>query len=248
MEHVATVVRAAVDLLFPPVCLVCGEPGGRRPALCEACGRSIVRLAPPWCAVCGRPFWTLAGESVPPASPAAQVCGPCRSRRPGFTYARSAAAYEGTVREALHAFKFSGKTALAGPLGDLLLETCARGVPVAPDLVVPVPLHPARERERGFNQAALLARRVARGLGVPLDVRALRRVRATRAQTDLSGAERRANVRGAFAVRDRANLAGRHVLLVDDVLTTGATISACARALLDAGATTVGALTVARVT
>ncbi len=248
MEHVAAVVRAAVDLLFPPVCLVCGAAGGRHPSLCGACWRSIRRLAPPWCALCGRPFWVLDPGVVAAGDGAIDRCGACRRRRPGFTYGRSAAVYEGAVREAVHALKFSGKSALAAPLGDLLLETCARGLPVAPDLVVPVPLHPARERERGFNQAALLARRVARSLGIALDTRALRRLRPTRAQAELSGAERRANVRGAFAARARANLAGRHVLLVDDVLTTGATITACARAALNAGALTVGALTVARVT
>ncbi len=246
MEHVATVVRAAFDLLFPPRCLVCGGSGGPHPSMCGACWRSIPRLTPPWCAICGRPFWTLDPRGAATGAPSA-VCGACRRRRPAFTWGRSATLYDAAVREALHAFKFSGKTALAAPLGDLLVEVCASGLPVAPDLVVPVPLHRARERERGFNQAGLLARRVARRLGAPLGTRALRRVRSTRAQADLGGAERRTNVRGAFAARTAAALAGRHVLLVDDVLTTGATVSECARVLIDAGALTVGALTVARV-
>ena len=250
MEHVATVVRAAFDLLFPPLCLVCGQPGAAdRPSLCDACWRSIVRLGPPWCALCGRPFWILdaAGARLDGHAPA-DLCGACRRHRPAFTYGRSATLYGGAVREALHAFKFSGKTALAAPLGDLLHDACALGLPLAPHLVVPVPLHRGRERERGFNQAALLAGRVARRLGAPVATRVLCRVRSTRAQADLSGVERRTNVRGAFAVRDRAVLAERHVLLVDDVLTTGATVSECARVLIDAGALTVGALTVARVT
>lgn len=250
MEHAAAVVQAALDLLFPPVCLVCGAIGhGARPSLCGACWRGIGRLAPPWCAICGRPRWTFGGPTGPPPADGAppEVCGACRRHRPRFTYARAAALYDGVLREAVQALKFAGKTALAAPLGDLLLDACASGLPVAPDVVVPVPLARSRERERGFNQAALLARRVARGLGLPLDARAARRVRATRAQSELSGSERRANVRGAFAARPGPRLVGRHVLLVDDVLTTGATASECARALLGAGALTVGALAVARV-
>jgi len=254
MEQLATVVRewtgAALDLLFPPCCLVCGEVGGgARPSLCDACWGSIVRLAPPWCVVCGRPFSAFDGPRAGIDRPdgLVDVCGACRRRRPKFTYARSAALYEGAMREALHAFKFSGKTALAGPLGDLLVEACGAGLPLPPDLVVPVPLHRARERERGFNQAALLARRVARGLDVPFGGRVVRRVRPTRAQADLSGAERRKNVRGAFAARAGAAPCGRHVLLIDDVLTTGTTVSECARVLIDEGALTVGVLTVARV-
>ena len=113
------------------------------------------------------------------------------------------------------------------------------------DVIVPVPLHRARERERGFNQAALLARRIGRRLAVPTRPRWLARIRPTRPQSELSAGERRANVRGAFRASRR--VAGRHVLVVDDILTTGATVDACARALRDAGAQRVGVLTVARV-
>ena len=252
MEHLAGIVRewtgAAVDLLFPPLCLACGGWAGDRRPLCDGCRQSIIRLRPPWCATCGRPFWTFAEAEGDRESPAAELCGPCRLHPPRFTYSRSAALYEGPVREALHALKFSGKTALAAPLGDLLLTACAAGLPAAPDLVVPVPLHRARERERGFNQAVLLGRRLARGLAVPFGGRALRRVRSTRPQAELSAVERRANVRGAFMVRPAAALRGRHVLLVDDVLTTGATVSECAQVVLAAGAASVGVLTVARAT
>jgi ComF family protein len=252
MELPAVVVRrwseAALDLLFPPVCLVCGGAGPARHPMCAACRKAIVRLTPPWCAVCGRPFSTFGGQRDGPAGgETAARCGACARKRPPFTYSRSAALWASPVRDAVHALKFSGKTALAAPLGDLLLEACAWDLPVAPDLIVPVPLHRARARARGFNQATLLARRVARRLGLPVRARALRRVRPTRAQADLSGSERRTNVRGAFAARAAAAVTGRHVLLVDDVLTTGATASECARALLGAGARSVGVLTVARV-
>jgi ComF family protein len=153
------------------------------------------------------------------------------------------------VREALHAFKFRGRWALAAPLGDLLVEAVAGRLPGGiPELLLPVPLHPSRERERGFNQASLLARRVGRLLGCPVREAVLARVVPTRFQTELDAAARRANVRNAFEVRRPDLVTGRHVVLVDDVLTTGATLSECAARLRAAGATRVGALTVARVT
>jgi ComF family protein len=162
---------------------------------------------------------------------------------PVFDWARSAAVYSGAVREAIHAFKFNGKTALARPLGALMLDGCAR--PAEVTAVVPVPLARARERERGYNQAALLAERIAEGWGVPLRRRWLARLRDTPAQSDLTAAERRANVRHAFGAS--AAVRGAHVVLVDDVLTTGATAAECARVLRAAGAAEVGVLTVARV-
>jgi ComF family protein len=165
--------------------------------------------------------------------------------RPAYDYARSAAIYEGALREALHAFKFSGKRALARPLGDLAVEQCVASLLEGIEAVIAVPLARERERERGFNQAALLAQRIAKRLGVPTRPRWLARVRATRPQSDLPAAERRVNVRGAF--RASRAVAGRHVLVVDDVLTTGATLGECARALRDGGARRVGVLTVARV-
>jgi len=172
-------------------------------------------------------------------------CATCATHPPPYDYARSAAVYEGALREALHAFKFSGRRALAGPLGDLATEQCLASLPDGIEAVIPVPLARERERERGFNQAMLLARRIGRRLEVPTRPHWLARVRATRPQSDLSAADRRANVRGAFHASPR--VAGRHVLVVDDILTTGATLDACARALRDAEARCVGVLTVARV-
>jgi ComF family protein len=182
-------------------------------------------------------------------SPRGPVCGACRLRPPAFAYARAAAWYGDVVREAVHAFKFGGRRALAAPLGDLLAERAPDAWPRGrPDLLVPVPLHPRRERERGFNQCSLLARRVGRAWGCPVRDDILSRTVATPSQTALDAAARRANVRGAFRLRRAAPLAGRHVALVDDILTTGATLSECARALLEGGAASVGAFTVARVT
>ncbi len=183
-------------------------------------------------------------QPVVGAAPA-RPCSTCTTDPPQYDYARSAAVYEGALREALHAFKFSGKRALARPLGDLAIEQCVASLLAGIEAVIAVPLARERERERGFNQAALLAQRIAKRLGVPTRPRWLARVRATRPQSDLPAAERRVNVRGAFQA-SRA-VVGRHVLVVDDVLTTGATLGECARALRDGGARCVGVLTVARV-
>jgi ComF family protein len=183
---------------------------------------------------------TLAADGV--------LCAACRRRPPIFAYARAALRYEDVARESLHAFKFGGHRALAGPLGDALVEVVEGRLPGgAPDLLVPVPLHPRRERERGFNQSRLLARRLGRAWGCPVRDDVLVRAVATPSQTSLDGAARRANVRRAFRLRRPEVVAGRHVVLVDDILTTGATLSECARCLEDAAPRIVGVLAVARV-
>lgn len=229
---------AALDLVFPAMCPVCGAglAEGRRDPLCGPCWETIPRIRPPRCAVCGRPL--AAGDVT-------DACGGCALDAPAWDWARAAAVYAGPVREALHAFKFHGRRALARPLADLLLEQWAPGDEPGPDVLVPVPLAADRERERGFNQAALLAERLAGGLGVRVRSRWLVRRRPTRPQSDLTAAERLANVRQAFGAS--AAVAGLHVAVVDDVLTTGATAAECARALRAAGARRVGVLTVARV-
>jgi len=248
LEHLAPVglraaegwrpwITAALDLVFPPLCPVCGElPGaGRRDPLCGACWEGFERIAPPWCRCCGAP---LGIEGL---------CGDCRRRRPRFAYARAATLYGGLVREAIHAFKFGGRRGMAGPLGDLLAGLGPSSLPgAAPEALVPVPLHPSRARERGYDQALLLARRLGRAWGVPVAAEALQRAVATEPQTDLDAVARRRNVRNAFAVRRPGLIVGRHVVLVDDVLTTGATAGECARTLYGAGAAAVGVLTVAR--
>lgn len=238
--------RVALDLLFPPFCPLCelrlGED--RRDPLCGSCWQRLERLLPPYCARCGRPLPSFETGSPAERSP----CEPCRRRRPPFSYARAATLYDGWVREAVHCLKFEGKTAMARPLGDLMAEAGRAMIRVGDvGCLVPVPLHPAREAERGFNQARLLARRVSRCWRVPVESRALRRQRSTLPQTDLGAGARRRNVRGAFVVARPRAVSGRHVLLIDDVFTTGATVSECARTLLAGGAATVGVLTVARV-
>jgi ComF family protein len=153
--------------------------------------------------------------------------------------------YGGGVREAVLALKLGRPRALARPLGDLVREQCAATLPETPDVLVPVPLGRARERERGFNQAALVAERLGERLGIRVRPRWLVRLRATAPQSELDADARRKNVTGAFAAP--STVAGAHVAIVDDVVTTGATVAECARALRRAGARRVGVLAVARV-
>ena len=257
LEHVAPVpgslsrslrawATAALDLVFPALCPVCAATLAerRRDPLCGTCWDRIARISPPCCDRCGLPWRTstpLLSSVFPAGSP---VCGACRIEPPGWDWARIGAEYEGVVRDAIHALKFRGQRALARPLAQLIGE---QWPPLARDVaaLVPVPLGRPRERARGFNQAALLAERLAPSLGVAVRPRWLKRLRDTQPQSDLGAAERRANVRGAFEAR--AEVAGRHVVVVDDVLTTGATVAECARALRAAGAARIGVVAVARV-
>ncbi len=171
-------------------------------------------------------------------------CELCRRGLRGFHAAYSFGSYEGTLRELIHLFKYTKIRTLAAPLGEMIASAVPRDQSF--DAVVPVPLHWRRRLDRGFNQSELLARAVARRYGVSV-TNAVRRRRATTNQAGLSNAKRRTNVAGAFMVKRPQAIAGRRVLLVDDVMTTGATAAACATALRKAGANYVALLTLARV-
>lgn len=233
-----------LDLVFPAVCPVCldrSDEPAQRP-FCGPCWRALPVELGPGCPVCGEPFPGLGG---------ALPCEACRRAPPPYAFARSAAAYRDGMREAIHALKFGSRPVLATPLGRLLADVATRALPVPPadwaDGLVPVPLHPARLAERGFNQAELLAAPCGARWRLPVLSRALIRARATLPQTDLDPAARRLNVRDAFRVSRPAAVLGRRLLLVDDVHTTGATVAAAAHALRQAGAAAVGVLTLARV-
>lgn len=207
--------------------------------LCEDCQRSVRWLQPPWCERCGLPF---AGELTAPFA-----CANCAGMELHFAYARSAVAARGVVLDVIHRYKYRRALWFEPFLAALLARAA---VPVLReghwDCIVPVPLHATKHEEREFNQAERLARHLARATGLPLQRRTLRRVAPTRTQTRLSRTERAANVRRAFVAPHAPLLAGQRVVLVDDVLTTGATTSACARALRAAGAAEVCVWTVAR--
>ncbi len=244
MEQSATDSRwqSLLSLILPTRCHTCRRylRDETNPCFCRDCWATISRINGPCCPRCGKPF---ASESALSHSPG-HLCGDCRERLPHFDHAVSAGWYEGVLAEAIHLFKYRGKTLLARPLGAFLLDAMGR-FPKA-DGLIPVPLHPSRLREREFNQALLLCDYVKAQSGLPVIPDGLERVRETPPQIGLAHAARRGNVRRAFVSKQLARIEGRSIVLIDDVLTTGATVNDCARALKRAGAETVCVLTIAR--
>ena len=233
--------NGVADLIYPRECGGCAcsmaEDEG---ALCWDCLASCAPVTRPFCERCGDP---IEGVSVDGFR-----CSLCRRRPPAFTIARSAFRYRGKLKHAMHGFKYSARLDLAENLAQML-ESCVRAYDFDQniDMILPVPLHATRFRERGYNQSSLLAKHLSSRLGLhyrPAQI--LSRVRDTATQTGLNARQRAVNVHGAFNVAHSARVHGQSVLLVDDVMTTGATVSAAAKALQSAGATGVYVVTVAR--
>lgn len=231
---------AAGSVLFPPVCPVCRQATAAAHALCPDCWTGLAFIEPPFCAVLGTPFPYDPGPGA--VSPEA-IADPPRFRR-----MRAAVLYDDRAARLASALKYADRTELVPMLAGWMARAGA-GLLAEADLVVPVPLHRLRLLQRRYNQSAELARRVAKTAGVPYAPLALARSRRTRRQVGLGASERHRNVARAFGVPDRwrARIAGRRILLVDDVFTTGATVDAAALALLKGGAATVDVLVFARV-
>lgn len=219
--------RALLDFLFPPRCVVCHGVGEW---FCPGCQAGIQLIEPPFCSQCGRP--TSSGH-----------CPYCKKIPIQMDGVRALAYFEGSMRDAIHAFKYNHRVELA-PLFGSMLRDYLTGHAVPADMIVPVPLHPERERNRGYNQSVLLAHELGARMSIPVLTHAIRRVRATEPQIELNATARRANVREAFCADQ--SVAGARVLLVDDVCTTGATMDECGVALRKQGATSVWGLALAR--
>jgi len=226
----AEVGGAALDFLFPRQCVGCGRTGD---FFCASCRRSLPRIAGPVCPRCGRP------------QPSGIACPACVNWQSPLEGIRSPFRFDGAVRQAVHQLKYGNLRALAAPLGDFLADFLTTAG-ITADVIVPVPLHPKRLRERGYNQSALLARRLGEKAGLPVVTGCLVRVKPTPPQARTAAvAERRRNMAGAFACRN-GQLKDQQVLLVDDVATSGATLDAAAAALKAGGAASVWGLTLAR--
>jgi ComF family protein len=231
--------EAALSLLYPRHCAGCNAPIESGAYLCAKCEASAPRVTAPFCRQCSQPFdGQIDGEFV---------CSSCRSRKFHFESAISAYRAQGVVRDLIHRFKYERHFYLRHQLADwataALEDERIRSAPF--DAFVPVPLHPTRKREREFNQAEVIAELLAKHTGKPL-LNILKRIRYTDTQTRHDRAERMENLHGAFRMRQADAVLNRHLLLVDDVFTTGSTVEECARVLKKAGAASVRALVVAR--
>lgn len=241
LQRLRQVARFALDLIMPPACFSCRAPVAEPHALCSDCWNKISFLAGPECALCGLPFDLDPGPGT--------LCGPCLARQPDFDRARSVVRYDDASKGAILAFKRADRLDIV-PAFARWLERAGRPLLVESDVIVPVPLHPWRLWRRRYNQAAMLAAALARLTNLPHAPLALSRTRPTPSQGTMPSAKaRRRNVRGAFKVPEtrRSLVAGKTVLLIDDVYTTGATLEACAKALKRGGAARVFVLTIARV-
>lgn len=238
--------QTALDFVFPAECQYChGFLGNERIVIfCRTCWETISLIREPRCPRCGQPHTSKKIHESPLPLP----CRVCRATTPFFDRALAAAYYEDMLKEAIHQFKFRQKTALGNPLAQILATTLSKEFHLFNNhTVLPVPLHRTRQRQRGYNQSAILAKEVARHFHLPLVLNNLRRIRPTESQARLNGRKaRQENVKDAFQVTSPAELCEKQVILVDDVMTTGATVNECAKTLKKAGVKSVLVLTVSR--
>lgn len=241
MMTFSTIKEAVISFVYPVYCDSCKKvlPPSAKPGVCDACLRQVKRHPEPYCAICGR---TVSGARD-------RLCHECRAEKPAFTAARSACLYEGVMKELIHRFKYKNRRSLAGLFAGYMLDLLKRDTLFSGGIetVAFVPLHRRRLRERDFNQSEALAKRIAGGLGLPV-ADCIEKIRRTASQNELSRRERLVNLKGSFRTRDSRSegVRDRVVLLVDDVMTTGATLDECGRTLLAAGAREVRCLTAAR--
>jgi ComF family protein len=244
---IMNIFRQFIDIIYPPRCHICHKflwenrvkKVQQELLFCQPCFDGFSVISSPRCPICGTPFVSETEED--------HLCEDCLRKRPFYDAVGAPYLYEGNLMAIIHEFKYAGKSYLANALGPLLGSFAKGWLNRADDcLMMPVPLHSKRLRERGFNQSLHLARKVAPLLGTELDFLSLRRVRYTRPQTGLKSDERRKNVRKAFEVLEKKAVKSRTVILVDDVTTTGHTLNECARVLKRSGSEDVFGLVLAR--
>ncbi len=242
MNRISGILNALLDIALPPRCHICHKtvPGEVPLHICTECYKLLPIISSPVCSVCGIPFEGK-GED--------HICSRCITSPPPYNAARAALKYDGSCKELIHAYKYLYKSHLRRPLS-LLTADILRSFAVEqnPELLIPVPLHKSRLRSRGFNQSLLIAETLSKNWQIPLLRQGLIRTRRTTPQVELTRAERLTNLKGAFTVKETETVADKHIMLVDDVFTTGATLSACAETLLKAGCSRVSAVTVAHAT
>lgn len=249
-----------MSAIFPADCRICASPLANfsRLPVCQLCLDSMQPMRTPSCSICGERLFSAAALATHSGSvtPEVPLCGPCRQEPPNFTRAAAYGSYDGALRELIQLLKYGGVRPAAGVLGGFLRQATfalAADFGDVPPVPIAVPLHSSKLRGRGFNQSEAVARVALKQFRTPrlelleLNTRVLARVRETQSQTGLTRAQRRDNVRGAFAVLRPDEVSGRDVLLIDDVMTTGTTVSECARVLKQCGAERIFVATIARV-
>lgn len=238
MEKLREIIKASLTLLFPPTCPCCKEmTGTNSQSLCGECFAQLNFIKTPYCSCCGRVF-SGSGQN--------HLCGDCLKSSWAFDKARSLFAYEKIIARLIHDLKYSGKTTGIETIGWLSRQSAIMGDFDNPDLILPVPLHVKRLRQRGFNQAQVLAKSIFPDDRKKIRTDLLTRQTDTQSQTGLSGKQRRENLKNAFIAKEPSSLTGRNLLILDDVFTTGTTVNECAQALKIAGCNRVEILTICR--
>jgi ComF family protein len=235
------VISLALDFLFPPVCLLCGSEDLYQTGclICKDCLNSISFISHPVCARCGKPFLTETTRD--------HVCGSCLTQEPSFNLVRALGRYEGALETIIHNFKYKQKFSMVNLFNFLLDHMHNHAITFSSyDLLIPVPLHRSRLRQRGFNQTVILGNILKKKYHLPLHTNILQRTAHTLPQVTLPVKARKVNMRNAFKVKESQSVEGKTILLLDDVYTTGATMNECARILKKSGASRVDGFVIAR--
>ncbi|MFH1594254.1 MAG: ComF family protein [Candidatus Omnitrophota bacterium] len=236
LKKTKSILKAAIDILMPPICYVCGESCKSKYGLCRECLQKILYIPGPFCHGCGKHI----AES-------GTLCAECLGRDFLVKKAWSCCYYMDTIKECIHLFKYSGYIGMADIFGDIMTDFARKNLAGEKiDLIVPVPSYPTKKRERTYNHAEVLARSLSKRLLIPIDAKNLKKLKWSQSQSELGREKRLKNVSGTFLVVDKNRFIRQNVLLIDDVYTTGATIDECARTLVNAKAKNVFSLTLAR--